>query len=437
MRLIFLSGPLAGERYKIHDTASMGRDVSNDIMIPDQAVSLVHCRFSPENNSWFIKDLGSTNGITINGERIIRAELCDGDGLVIGNSKIRIEQPEYGAALPGKEKTEGILKPAEGYDSADKIPDAVRELSRDIFGKVTYYLKRKIADGGMGSVYEAEQFGAEGFIKNVAIKTILPEYVKKRSFVTSFIAEAKLVANLVHQNIVQIYQLGRHDHGYYIAMEYINGINLSALIRRHRCLEMPMNRILATFVASRICRGLEYAHAKTGENGEPLGLVHRDVSPNNIMVTREGEVKITDFGVAKAAEFMEEDHGSLVGNVEYMSPEQASCREVDARSDIYSLGLVYYELLTGRRVFKVRNDDIDEAVERAKEGKIPDPERYAPDLPQSIVTILMRCLEKDPESRYRSAGELGDALEREMRSKGSGPTIITLADYCRDIGALT
>ncbi len=434
MKLIFLSGPLTGERYRIHDAALIGRDISNDIVIRDQAVSLVHCQLFPENNCWFIKDLGSTNGIKINGERLIRAELRDGNGLVIGNSRIRIERPEQGAPSSETVPIENTQEALAEYDSMDKPPDTARELSRHVFGKVTYYLKRKIADGGMGSVYEAEQFGAEGFIKKVAIKTILPKYVKKRSFVTSFIAEAKLVANLVHQNIVQIHQLGRHDHGYYIAMEYINGINLSDLIHQHKCLDIRMNRRLARFIASRICRGLEYAHTKTSENGEALGLVHRDVSPNNIMITREGEVKLTDFGVAKAAQFMEQDHGVLVGNVEYMSPEQAACTEVDARSDIYSLGLVYYELLTGKRIFKVCNDDIDEAVERTKEGKIPDPREHVPDLPQSIVDIVMRCLEKNPELRYQSSGELGYVLERELYSNGHGPTIVTLADYCRDIG---
>ncbi len=435
MKLIFLSGPLAGERYRIHDTAFIGRDVSNDIAIRDQAVSLVHCQIFSENNGWFIKDLGSTNGVKINGERLIRAELRDGDGLVIGNSKIRVERPEPASAAAETVREDRTQEIVAGEDAPTTEAGRVEELSGNIFGKVTYYLKRKIADGGMGSVYEAEQFGAEGFIKKVAIKTILPRYVKKRSFVTSFIAEAKLVANLVHQNIVQIHQLGRHDHGYYIAMEYIEGINLTDFIERHHYLEMPINSSIATFIVSRICRGLEYAHTKTGENGDALGLVHRDVSPNNVMITHEGEVKLTDFGVAKAAQYMEDDYGSLVGNVEFMSPEQAACAEVDARSDIYSLGLVYYELLTGRRIFRVQNDDIDEAIERVKEAKIPDPRESTPDLPQNVVDIVMRCLEKDPEARYQTTGELGYVLEREMYSKGYGPTIVTLAGYCRDIGA--
>jgi serine/threonine-protein kinase len=305
-----------------------------------------------------------------------------------------------------------------------------KELSGNIFGSVTYYLKRKIADGGMGSVYEAEQFGAEGFIKKVAIKTILPDYVQRKQFVSSFVGEAKLVANLVHQNIVQIHQLGRHEDGYYIAMEYIDGINLTDFLARHRRLKKPIPVDIATFIVSRICRGLEYAHNKTDEQGAPLGLVHRDVSPNNIMITREGEVKLTDFGVAKAAQFMEEDEQYLVGSVEYMSPEQANCDPVDGRSDLFSLGLIYYELLTGVRVFLCAgDDDVDKTVERVKAAAIPDPLGYRADLPASVVRNLMRCLKKTPEERFQTARELADALEQDMYSKGYGPTIVALAEY--------
>jgi serine/threonine-protein kinase len=433
VKLVFLSGPLSGYRYKVDESASIGRDPSNDITIADKAVSLVHCRVFFD-NGWQIKDLGSTNGIKLNGERLINAELRDGDGLAIGGSKIRVEMPDS-ATIPAAADTRRQGAAISG-PQVRTSGTTVRELSGNIFGSVTYYLKRRIADGGMGSVYEAEQFGAEGFIKKVAIKTILPQYVQKQSFVTSFIAEAKLVANLVHQNIVQIHHLGRHDRGYYIAMEYIDGINLKDLMRRHQRLDMPIPVEIATFIVSRISRGLEYAHAKTGENGDRLGLVHRDVSPNNIMITHEGEVKLTDFGVAKAAQFMEDDHGSLVGNVEYMSPEQAACRNIDSRSDIYSLGLVYYELLTGMRVFRVNNHNVDEAVERVKAAEVPDPEQHVPGLSPEISAILMRCLEKDPDKRYQDTGELSYVLEREMYSKGYGPTIVTLARYVRDIGAV-
>lgn len=444
MKLIFKTGLLAGKKFEAETEVTLGRDPSNDIVIPDSSVSLVHCRLYVDGDRVLVNDLGSTNGTTLNGHRVITADLQDGDCLVIGQSEITVQLPPGQVFVPAKEtektKTAQILPAATVFrddfiirpEDGDRHPGG--ELSGNIFGAVTYYLKRKIADGGMGSVYEADQFGAEGFIKKVAIKTILPTYVQKTSFVTSFINEAKVVANLVHQNIVQIHHLGRHEGGYYIAMEFIDGINLTRFMILHGKLKRYIPFEIATFIVSRICRGLEYAHSKCDEQGNLLGLVHRDVSPNNIMITREGEVKLTDFGVAKAAQFMELDDGYLVGSVEYMSPEQAACRKVDARSDIYSLGLVYYELLTGVRIFQCEGNDIDSTVARVKESKIPNPLDYRKNIPKGIVDVLTKCLQKLPEDRYETAGELGYALEEQIYSKGFGPTIVTLAGYLNELG---
>jgi len=442
MKLYFKTGSLAGSKFDIDAEVTIGRDPSNDISLPDAAVSLVHCQLFSEGRRFYLKDLGSTNGTMVNGNRVISAELQDGDILVIGQNTIRIELPAGEEDEPAAATThKDDVRPPEAtvadgdFLARTSYPEKhhALELSGNIFGSVTYFLKRKIADGGMGSVYEAEQFGAEGFIKKVAIKTILPSYVKKETFVSSFIGEAKLVANLVHQNIVQIHHLGRHEDGYYIAMELIDGINLTTFIRLHRKLKRPVPVEIATFIASRICRGLEYAHNKKNENGEPLGLVHRDVSPNNVMITKEGEVKLTDFGVAKAAQFMGNDDGYLVGSVEYMSPEQADCASIDHRSDIYSLGLLYYELLTGLRVFQCESNDIEATVAIVKKSKIPDPVNYRKDLKKSVVEIVMKCLRKLPDDRYQTAGELGYVLEHEMYSKGYGPTIVTLAGYVSEL----
>ncbi len=440
MKLIFQTGPLAGSRFEGETEITVGRDPSNDVSIPDTSVSLVHCSVFMDGKRVFVKDLGSTNGISLNGHRVITAELADGDVLLIGKSKIKVDLPEHVDVRASKEQEKDVAAQAATVVEGNFMRRAVLvdqhpndELSGNIFGTVTYFLKRKIADGGMGSVYEAEQFGAEGFIKKVAIKTILPSYVQKESFVSSFIGEAKLVANLVHQNIVQIHHLGRHEDGYYIAMEYIDGINLTSFIHLHRKLKRATPVEIASFIASRICRGLEYAHNKKDETGNSLGLVHRDVSPNNVMITKEGEVKLTDFGVAKAAQFMGNDDGYLVGSVEYMSPEQANCISIDHRSDLYSLGLLYYELLTGIRVFQCENDDIDGTVARVKESKVPDPREYRKDIPKSVVTIVMKCLQKYPEERYQGAGELGYTIEHEMYSKGYGPTIVTLAGYVNEL----
>lgn|GEM_PF-1929512 len=442
MRLVFQTGALLGQRFEGDLAITIGRDPSNDIVIPDNSVSLVHCRLYVDGDRVMVSDLGSTNGTLLNGHRVINADVKDGDILIVGQNKVRVQLPALPPAVPPKGtaitgpvppldtilRDDFMIRPTDG----DKHPAG--ELSGNIFGAVTYYLKRKIADGGMGSVYEADQFGAEGFIKKVAIKTILPTYVQKDSFVTSFINEAKVVANLVHQNIVQIHHLGRHEDGYYIAMEYIDGINLTKFMVLHGKLKRFVPAEIATFLVSRICRGLEYAHNKRDDEGNLLGLVHRDVSPNNIMITREGEVKLTDFGVAKAAQFMEIDDGYLVGSVEYMSPEQAACKKVDSRSDIYSLGLVFYELLTGVRIFQCENNDIDATVAKVIESKIPSLQEYRKNVSRGIEDIVMKCLQKLPEDRYETAGELGFALEHEIYSKGYGPTIVTLAGYLNELG---
>lgn len=431
--LSFLTGPLAGYEFEMPEAATIGRDLSNDIVLPDSTVSLVHCKLFSQNNRVFITDLGSTNGTYVNGKRIINTELIDGDMVLIGDSKIRIGLPEKPRQTSLLDKAAVEVVQPTAIQQTDTVIETEEELTGNIFGTVTYFLKRKIASGGMGAVYEAEQFGAEGFIKKVAIKTILPKYVQKSTFVSSFIGEAKLVANLVHQNIVQIHHLGRHGDGYYIAMEYIDGINLTEFISIHRRIDKKVPPEIATFIVARICRGLEYAHNKRDEAGKPLNLVHRDVCPNNIMISKEGEVKLTDFGVAKAAQFMEEHRNFLIGSVEYMSPEQASCESVDARSDIFSLGLVYYELLTGIRVFQCYNGDIDATLERVKKCVIPDPRQYRYDIPKGMVDILITCLQRLPDDRFQSAGELGYALEYQIYSKGYGPTIVTMAQYLNQL----
>lgn len=301
-----------------------------------------------------------------------------------------------------------------------------------IVGETTYTLQRKIASGGMGSVYEAAQSGVEGFQKTIAIKNILPKYTDNDEFVDMFIGEGKLVANLVHPNIVQIYQLGKYDGGYYIAMEYIDGLNLERFLLRHKEIEKDVPVDFGTFIISRICRGLEYAHNKRDSKGELLGIVHRDVSPKNIMLTSEGEAKLTDFGVAKAAHYMQQEEGEvLMGKVEYMSPEQASYQITDHRSDIFSLGIVYYELLTGVNVFET--DDVFEILERVKTHLIPDPREYRSDIPEKVATIIMRCLTRSLSSRYPNASELGYDLEYYMYSGGYGPTIVKLASYLQTV----
>lgn len=288
-----------------------------------------------------------------------------------------------------------------------------------ITGQARYLLKQRIASGGMGAVYEAEQLGVEGFSKTIAIKTILDHYARSPMFIKLFIDEAKLVADLVHPNIVQIYQLDRYEKGYFIAMEYIEGITLAQLIRLHKKLGRTLPVDLATFIVSRVCRGLEYAHNKKDRQGRLLGVVHRDVCPRNILVSREGEIKLTDFGVAKARNYMQGlSSGMVVGKEDYMSPEQSRGQPVDGRSDLFSLGAVYFELLTGVNPRRA-----------GRHGQAVFPFGQRLDVPAEVLEILQNSLAEDPQARYVSADEMGTALEMQMYVNGYGPTIVKLARY--------
>ena len=298
-----------------------------------------------------------------------------------------------------------------------------------------YELYSKIAEGGMGSVYRANQLGVEQFRKDVALKMIRSHFSQNDEFVRLFISEAKLVADLVHENIVQVYHLGKADEQYFIAMEYVDGINLQDFMTTHQERALVLDPDLGGFIISRICRGLEYAHNKADRQGQALNIVHRDVSPRNIMINYEGVVKLTDFGIAKAARVMEQQEGSvLMGKVAYMSPEQARGEETDRRSDLFSLGVVMYEVLTGRHFVQdedIRHSDIRRSLAKVSTAKIPDPKSIRSDLPDGLSAILMKALERDRKKRYQTAGEMGDALENYMYHDRYGPTNVTLGNYVK------
>ena len=218
-----------------------------------------------------------------------------------------------------------------------------------------YEVVRKIFEGGMGMVYEAEQNGARNFVKRVAIKIIRSNYASQKMFIENFIGEAKLVADLIHTNIVQTYHLGEANGVYFIAMELIRGVNLEQFTRQLTEKRRVLPKELAVFITSRVARGLAYAHAKTDKDGKPLGIVHRDVSFKNIMIAFEGDVKLTDFGIAKARGFLTDQEGEVVaGKADYMSPEQADFQVTDKRSDLFSAGVVLAHLLLGRNIVQGR-----------------------------------------------------------------------------------
>jgi len=305
-------------------------------------------------------------------------------------------------------------------------------LSSDSASSITdvsqYTLLRKITDGGMGSVYEGVLNGPENFRKIVAIKTILEKYSTDPEFIQMFIGEAKLVADLVHQNIVQIYQLGKVENLYYIAMEYIQGVNLQQFMDRHRELNRQVPLEIGAFIISRVCRGLEYAHKKRDAEGHLLGVVHRDISPKNLMISSEGEVKITDFGIAKARNLMIDREGEIVmGKLAYMSPEQFQYLPTDRRSDVYSLSVVLFELLTGTSASSYQKKNVIPGQRITLE--IPRPRSANPEIPEELENIMLKGLEPDLTKRYQRAGEMAYDLEYHMYHKGYGPTIKTLEEY--------
>jgi serine/threonine-protein kinase len=301
-----------------------------------------------------------------------------------------------------------------------------------IRGEQRYEVVRKIFEGGMGIVYEAEQHGARNFVKRVAIKVIRQNLATQKEFIENFVGEAKLVADLIHTNIVQTYQFGELNGIYYIVMEYINGVNLEQFMQKMADKKKKLSTELAVFIASRICRGLAYAHAKTDKNGKPLGIVHRDVSFKNIMIAFEGDVKLTDFGVAKAAGFLMDKEGEVIaGKADYMSPEQADFQVTDKRSDLFSVAVVLAHLLLGRNVFK--GASVEESRDRVIKMPIPDFRKLDKRIDDKLNKILQRALARELKQRYPSADELLYDLEYHIYSGGYGPTNETLGKYVREL----
>jgi serine/threonine protein kinase len=295
-----------------------------------------------------------------------------------------------------------------------------------------YEIVRKIFEGGMGVVYEAEQLGARGFVKRLAIKVIRQNYANQKQFIDNFIGEAKLVADLIHTNIVQTYHLGESRGVYFIAMELIGGVNLEQFAQQLTDKRRVLPKELAVFIVSRVARGLAYAHAKTDKDGKPLGIVHRDVSFKNIMIAFEGDVKLTDFGIAKARGFLVDNEGEVVaGKADYMSPEQANFQITDKRSDLFSAGVVLAHLLLGRNLFKGATPE--ESRQRMMNLPIPDFATLDNRIDTRLNEILHRALVRDVDKRYASADELLYDLEHYIYHSGYGPTNETMGKFIREL----
>jgi len=305
---------------------------------------------------------------------------------------------------------------------------------KHIFNELHYEMTRTIAEGGMGVVYEALQRGAGGFTKVVAVKLIREEYSTISEFQKNFIGEARLVANLIHTNIVQTYHLGQIGGQYFMVMEYVSGVNLEQLLERHAALGRLMPVDIAAFVISRIARGLTYAHQKCDREGRPLGIVHRDIGPKNVMIAYEGDVKLTDFGIAKALDLMYNEEGKVIaGKDEYLSPEQANYAVTDGRADLFPLGIVLTELLLGRNIFR----DADRLVSRENILKMPIPRfgSLRAEIDPKLEVIIQKALQRDRDKRYQSAYEMLNDLELYLYSDGYGPTNEKLGAYLKTIMA--
>lgn len=298
------------------------------------------------------------------------------------------------------------------------------------FGK--YTLLNRIAVGGMAEVFLARQEGLEGFEKTICIKRIRPHLSSQPNFVRMFLNEAKLAAQLNHPNVVQIYDLGRVNDSYFIAMEYISGRDMSRIIPKAEKAGIPFPMIYALRIASNVCEGLYYAHTKGDAYGNPLNVVHRDITPENILVSFNGTVKIVDFGIAKANTQLEQTRaGEIKGKLSYMSPEQCMGHVLDARSDIFSFGSVIYEWITGYKLFTGENEMA--ILKSIIDGKIYPPSYFKEDVPEAVERILMKALDKDKSKRYQSAWEMQFDIDTYLASSEFTPSNIHLSNFLKQI----
>ena len=295
-----------------------------------------------------------------------------------------------------------------------------------------YRILEKLDTGGMAEIYRGEAESIQGFKKQVAIKRILPHLTRNNKFVAMFLDEAKLNLYLNHANVVHVFDIGRSGNTYFIVMEYIDGVNLrqlsESLGRQKRRLDMPR----ALFIMMEVAKGLGYAHDMVSpDDGRPLGIVHRDVSPPNILLSRMGEVKLVDFGLAKAASQLERtDPGVVKGKFSYLSPEAASGVEVDFHADIFACGILLFEMLTGRRLFYGETDY--QTVELVRQARVPSLTALNPEVPLELDRIVHRALARDPAQRFQHAYELQDALAQFLFSHALKVTSRDVAQLVRE-----
>lgn len=341
------------------------------------------------------------------GADALRTELPDGVKVVASlmASAFPIEVEQYldahpGSALPGVSTSEMAAVSTTG-----KRVDTQSLLSK-------YEVVRLIGRGGMAEIFLATQRGPQGFVKRVALKKILPEFTRHAQFSGMLLQEARIAAAITHPNVVQIFDLGRDDDSYFIAMEHVKGWDLRTVLTAARRLDQQLPVELACRIASDICAGLHAAHTCADESGVPLGIVHRDVSPHNVLVSNAGSVKLTDFGVSKVANsFFQTRSGQLKGKVVYMAPEQINGQlgTVDPRSDVFATGLLLYEMLVGEPLF--RRDSEYSSMHAVLNARIPKVREGRSDCPRSVEQLLETALARDMDKRFMTARDFQLGLE--------------------------
>jgi serine/threonine protein kinase len=298
------------------------------------------------------------------------------------------------------------------------------------FGK--YTLLRKIAEGGMAEIFLALQAGPGGFGKLLVIKKIKQAHNQEKDFIAMFLDEARIAASLSHPNIAQIFEVGEVDSLHYIAMEHVHGEDLRSLCRKLAKAKRPLPLAHAISMLAGACAGLYYAHTKTDFSGNPLEIVHRDVSPQNLIISYDGHIKLVDFGIAKAQGRSQETRvGVLKGKISYMSPEQVSGDVLDGRSDIFAIGILLYELTTGRRLYKDESDF--KTMRKITDEPVVPPRDILPGYPDRLEEIVLKALEKNPDKRYQSGQALQSDLEAFARHEGLDISNMALAAFMRDV----
>ncbi len=295
-----------------------------------------------------------------------------------------------------------------------------------------YRLRARLAQGGMAELFLALQEGPAGFEKEVVIKRILPELREDPRFVAMFLDEARIAAQLSHPNIVQLTDFGEVNGTWFLCMERLVGLNLSQILRAYRKARRPFPIPIAAMIVSAVCDGLHYAHTRADEQGQAYGIIHRDVSPSNLFVTYQGAVKVLDFGIAKArSQTFLSQAGQIKGKFHYMSPEQVLGRDLDARSDVFSIGVVLFELLTGVRPFTA--DETPALIQAVAAGRVDAPGTLRVDLPPELGAIVLRALAPDRARRFGSAAELRGALEDYLSGRESPSPAVALQHFMREL----